>query len=794
MVVQRDADNKASVQIAGSYSQSIDLVEARVIAKNAGQGTTTAWLTVEANPKNGQFNGSINVAGGWYKILVRGSKNGTSVAVDSVDRFGVGEVFLIMGHSNAQGTTCFFDGVNKCLSLDGASDERVNVIGVDQNSAAMEQYRNTADTHYLPGLAFSQLLAKSGSSPFAEIAWFWGRTGDELVRRINVPVLFYNAGFGGTTMKDNYNAAYDIPFQHSFIRYDLRMPYVNVRNVMNMYVPTTGIRAVLVQHGENDRRNPEDSTYKYYHKVIEKVRTEFLMPKLGFIVAISSFVDTRFDNVRSAQFRIIGQPNFDTYIGPDLDNINSQDDRPDGIHFSTAGQVKAAESWANSINNVLRSITPYTAQLQPLASISCAGANALTLSQPPGYAYEWTNGSTLQTITAGPGTYSARIKSPQSTIFFPPAIVVPLAIQPSPPTVTSENGSWVICRSTGLTLTSTAGEWTEWSNGATAASIRVTQPGVYTLKAKNPVYGCLSGGVSQTIGLASVDVELRMQTSRRVVALNDSVRFSMLVRNTGECDAASVTVTSRLPSPVTVVSLGPAVTFDNKAVSTTIPAILSGQTITRQYVARVTASGYYQISSEITAMANKNAKAIPNDGSANGEMDEALVDLRTIANSSAVYTSPNPAQVPIAPVISNQPAPDPGKADLSLQIRLNQLVAAVGQPIEISLMVHNQGGAEATNTVVGSPLPSNIQFISSVSGMGVSSGVVSGKISKIAVGESTTLKFLVKTLKTGTFTNQAQIVSTDQADSDSTPGNGYANGEDDQASVLFRTINPVTAN
>ncbi|SOD82256.1 sialate O-acetylesterase [Spirosoma fluviale] len=792
MIVQRDDANQATVQIAGSYSQPMDLIEARVIARNVGQGTTTAWLTLDANPMNGQFNGLIRITGGWYKILVRGSRNGSLLAVDSVDRFGVGEVFLITGHSNAQGTSCSSDGVDRCLTLDGASDERVNVIGVDQHSVAMEQYRNTAATSCLPGLAFSQFLRYSGSSPFGEIPWFWGHMGDELVRRINVPVLFYNAGFGGTTMKDNYNSAYDIPFQHSFVRYDLRMPYVNIRNVMNLYVPTTGIRAILVQHGENDRESPADSIYKYYHKVIEKVRIEFGMPKLGFIVALSSFVGARFDNVRSAQFRIIGEPNFDAYMGPDLDNINSQDDRPDGIHFSTAGQVKVGDLWANSINNVLFSITPYTSQIQPTGRVSCGDSSQVTLSQPPGYSYQWANGDTLQNITAGPGIYSARIKNAQSTIFFPPAIVVPATIQPTPPRVTSENGAWTICRSTGLLLTSSAGEWTEWSTGSTSSSIRVTQPGIYTLRAKNPVYGCLSSKVAQAVGLASVDLDLQMQTSRRVVAVNDSVQLSLVVRNTGECDAGPVTITNRLPSTVAVVSLDSAVTFDNNEVSSTITAILSGETIIRQYMARITAPGNYQISSEITSMANANVKATPNNGSANGELDEATVDLRTVTNSSTVYKSPNPSRSLLPSVVKNQLMLDSTKVDLSLQIELSRMLVAVDQTVEVSLLVQNQGGLEATNVVVSNPLPSGFQFVSSASGMSVSSGVVTGKIQKITAGGLSTLKFVVKVLKSGTFTNQAQITSADQPDSDSIPGNGYTNGEDDQASQMLRTATPTS--
>ena len=337
MIVQRNNNNQATVQIAGSYGQALDAVEVRMVARAAGQGVTTNWITLQANPSNGQFNGTMLVQGGWYSIEVRGRSGGNIVATDVLDRFGVGEVFAIMGHSNAQGSGCTISGTDQCVTRAGAGDDRVNVVAVNQNSASFLQYLNTGDTKDLPGLEFSQLTTTSGMSPFAKMPWLWGRMGDVLAARINVPVLLYNAGFGGTNMQQTYWAAYDIPFQHFFVKYSIRMPYANIRNLMNLYVPTTGLRAVLVQHGENDRDNPADSTYKYYTKVIEKIRTEFNKPNLAHIIALSSYVGGQFQNVRTAQTNVINTIS-QTYRGPDLD---TDTDRPDGIHFSPNGQTQA---------------------------------------------------------------------------------------------------------------------------------------------------------------------------------------------------------------------------------------------------------------------------------------------------------------------------------------------------------------------------------------------------------------------------------------------------------------------
>lgn len=423
MVVQRNNANQATVQISGSYARPLDVVEARVVARAAGQGVSTDWATLQANPVRGQFSGTLSVSGGWYRVEVRGRNRGRVVAEDSVGRFGVGEVFAIMGHSNAQGSGCTINGVEECPTRPGATDDRVTVIALDQESPDFQRYLQTADPRYLPGLAFSQLKTFSGMAPFAKMAWLWGQMGDVLVQRINVPVLLYNAGFGGSNMEQTYNAAYDIPFSHGFINYNLRMPYVNVRNLMNLYVPTTGLRAILLHHGGNDRENPSDLILKHYYGVIDKVRQEFNKPELACIIALSSFSGRPFENVRSAQVEVINRVGYHTFPGPDLDSITALTDRPDGIHYSPAGQAKAGERWANAITEtMLQDITPYEAQQQPLIRLNCGSNGQLRLTLPPGSAYEWNTGSTEQSLTVGTGTYQARLHTTGQEIRFPPAV------------------------------------------------------------------------------------------------------------------------------------------------------------------------------------------------------------------------------------------------------------------------------------------------------------------------------------------------------------------------------------
>lgn len=797
MVIQRNNANQAVAQIAGSYSVEIDAVEARAVARAQGQGTTTNWTTIQTSPSNGQFNGTLTISGGWYTLEVRGKRNGQVVASSSVDRFGVGEVFAIVGHSNAQGSACFIpsDGytVDHCPTTSGAVDDRVTVVSLDQTTAEFQQYENTADTRYLPGLIFSQLSTWSGISPFARMSWFWGRMGDNLVQRIQVPVLFYNAGFGGSNMEQTYKAAYDIPFDHGFIKYSIRMPYVNVRNLMNLYVPTTGIRAILLQHGENDRGNPTDLIVSHHYGVIDKVRQEFNKPNLSWIIALSSYAGGRFDNVRQAQQQVINRSNYLTLQGPDLDNISSLEDRPDGIHYSPSGQEKVGLLWAQSItNDYLQTTQPYMAETQPLASIACAAGNQLTLTQPAGYQYIWNNAASSQSLTVGEGIYSARLINGQNKVLFSPPVAVPSSVRPANPTITT-SGSVSLCQPGSVTLTSSYAGSNLWSTAESTRSIVAPTNGVFSVTAVNAVYGCRSNATSFTVSLSPTDLALSLGVSRRTVAVGDTATFFITITNEGGCDAGAVTFQNRLPNNMAFVSSADLIAA-NGIVTGTLANIPVGQSVIRRYVARITAPGTYQNAAQLTAQTRLDPDSQPNSGTADGQDDAATADLRTTATGSTLYVSANPNQTPLPAVQGNQPTPTSGKADLSLTLEASQRYVTVGQTVKITIKVNNLGALTATNIKIRNDLPTGLQPVTPLpAGMTLNGSVLMASINQLATGQTTSLTFTATVATTqNTFTNAAQVWSVDQADPDSTPGNGITNGEDDTAQIDFRTDSSTT--
>jgi uncharacterized repeat protein (TIGR01451 family) len=828
MVFQRNNSNQATVQVAGSFTTVLDRVEVQVINRVTST-TVTSWTTVQANPANGQFSGSLTLAGGWYQLNFRGIRNNVVVGTDVIDRVGVGEVFAILGHSNAQGSSCtadqngcYYPSCNACPTLDGATDDRVSCVRLNENnsanfvSPAFSQYENTADNRYLPGVtAFEKLDTYVGESPFARFAWYWGKLGDQLVQQLGVPVLFYNAGFGGSNMEHVYKSAYDIPFSHGWIRYDLRMPYVNIRNIMNLYVPTTGLRAVLFQHGINDRSNLTPDIKTHFLGVIDKMRIEFSLSNLAFIVAKDSYADGPFNNVRIAQDSVIHRgeraiPKFrdNIYKGPDLDEVgrnnpvySAEDNwnnytlrwRPDGIHYSPSGQQQVANRWTTVLTqqSLLDSISPVLPQLQPLASIACPTSNTgLTVSLPNGYTdYNWSDGSSSQSRSVGAGTYDGRLRATNGRILFPPAVTVPTYTAPIQPTVSALGGTPDFCTVNSVTLSASSSP-VRWNTNQTTQSISVTTAGLYSAQAMDAVYSCLSTPGSLSVGVGQADLAMSMSVNKRVLRVGEDVQYALTITNKGPCDPGTISWQNRLPANVQFISTTDNLSVASSVVSSTLASGLApNSSVTQRFIVRVQQPGYYQNAAQILAAGKTDPNSLPGSGTGDGQDDAASTDFRTVESSSVVYTSSNPSQTTLPAVQSNQPTSDTATADLSLQLIVSQRVLRIGQAVTFSIVVSNRGGATASSVVVLQPLPAGLTFSSSATGMDLNSGSARGTISSIPAGGSATLTFVATATAAGVQSTAAQITYATPTDSDSTTANGYDNGEDDTARVEVRVEN-----
>lgn len=336
IVYQRSNENIAMIQVIGNVPEKATLIQARLVTRTTGQGTTTKWKTIARNIPKGMFSGLLKGSSGWYNLEVRAMNGKQIVALVAVERVGIGEVFLITGHSVAQGGD---------INIEGATDDRVSTIRIQEKSERFETYLKTADPQYLPELQFVQAATGIAHAPFGHNNYFWSKFGELLAQKENVPVLIYNAGFGGTSLEHWAKSTQNIQFEHGFVRSAIRMPYINVYNALIKYIPSTGIRAILSDQGQNDSgQKNADSIVQNYQIVIRQARQDLKYDQLAMVV--NRQTPKGAPSVRQAQNRMAKEPY--CFPGPDYDLL-LKDDTVDGVHLSASGEEKVAVMWAEAL-------------------------------------------------------------------------------------------------------------------------------------------------------------------------------------------------------------------------------------------------------------------------------------------------------------------------------------------------------------------------------------------------------------------------------------------------------------
>lgn len=486
-IYQRDQSGQTTLSVAGSYSQPIDLVEIRAIPVVPGQGITTEWATLQANPAGGFFLGTIRLQGGWYTLEVRASLAGTAVGRDVLPRVGVGEVFLIAGQSNAQGLRDF--------PGPSAQDDRVNYIVFD----------NTVNSLFDPPKpTFAQLTSTATIGPRGQGAWCYGILGDLLARKLNVPILFINTAWDGTSVRNWAESADGKITRNVFggFNYPTQMPYGNLLIASRFYAHQFGARAILWMQGESDTYPLDLSAQEYQQNL------QFLMNKLGgdidkrlfWVIARSS--RTSGDNgapitsqkIINGQNAVINTTFNATFPGPETDGLFLP--RPDGTHFNTpAGNGVLADAWNQTLNtSFFTTITPVLPAAVPALTVSCSPDNrSIQLSGPEGYtSYNWSTGQTTRTITvASAGTYELTLKDRNGNVVLAPGITLAGSAMPERPTIIPSNPQQA-CADTGYIFSASGGnDLFLWSNNAIGPTAKALQSGSYTVKARN-VFGCES--------------------------------------------------------------------------------------------------------------------------------------------------------------------------------------------------------------------------------------------------------------------------------------------------------------
>jgi hypothetical protein len=311
MIYQRNDQNLASVKIQGTFSGTVDRIEARVVPRSGYGGTATDWTVVDASPTGGAFSSTLPVHGGWYDIEVRTVQGGTPVASAAMQRVGVGEVFITAGQSNS---------ANYGSPQQYPADDRVSAYNLNTHTW---QVANDPQP-YATG---------SGGSP-------WPHMGDLLAEKYDVPVGVVALGVGATTVGQWQVGGY----------YDRIYTAINALH-------DTGFRAILWHQGESDSlaATPSATYAAQLEAIIHQSRVDAGWD-VPWGVAIASYHPSATpDNealVAAGQQMVIDSyPN--VFLGAQTDNFHNMGYLSDSVHFNQAGLDAHGQQWADAVGSVV---------------------------------------------------------------------------------------------------------------------------------------------------------------------------------------------------------------------------------------------------------------------------------------------------------------------------------------------------------------------------------------------------------------------------------------------------------
>lgn len=335
-VVQRATEEKGSIgvagQITGEEAKDAVIVEARLRG-----GKAQAWRRLEVRWDGARFSAQFEApAGGWFQLDVRALHEGKTVAEQSVEHVGVGEVFVVVGQSNSANY-----GEEKLVT------QTKRVVAFDGRS-----WQLASDPQ--PGAGGSK-----GS--------FMPPLGDALADRFHVPVGFAACGVGGTSVREWLPGGATFPNPPTVDSRVIRLPdgqwgskgglYATLVGRMKQLGPH-GFRAVLWHQGESDA-NQQDPTRtlpgKLYREFLEKIIRESRRESgwdAPWFVAQASYhspQDEASPDIREAQASLWRDGV--ALQGPDTDELKGalREAGGKGVHFSGAGLREHANRWAEKI-------------------------------------------------------------------------------------------------------------------------------------------------------------------------------------------------------------------------------------------------------------------------------------------------------------------------------------------------------------------------------------------------------------------------------------------------------------
>ncbi len=256
------------------------------------------------------------------------------------------------------------------------------------------------------------------------------------------------------------------------------------------------------------------------------------------------------------------------------------------------------------------------------------------------------------------------------------------------------------------------------------------------------------------------DLSLTKTVDNASPNIGETVTFRITLNNAGPDPATIVRVTDILPPGTAFVSTSlSAGSYDAATGIWNVGSLAVNRTETLDIVARVETSGAKTNTARVTSV----NEADPDSTSGNNVPTEDDQDQVTIT---------------------------PPRIDLSLAKSVNVNRPSVGENVDFTITVRNDGPDLATGVAVTDLLPPGLSLIANTVSIGsynTSNGVWS--VGPLASGDTATLTLTSRVDSAGAKTNVAEITAASQFDIDSTPGNELTT-EDDYATVI---ITPASA-
>ena len=336
-VVQRRTKDSGRLSITGTMA-TIALADCDFEARLVEEEQAQPWQPLATAIDELSFRSALEApAGGWYRLEVRATQDGETLAKAAVEHVGIGEVFVVAGQSNSanHGEEKQTTQTGRVASFDGQTWQLAN------------------DPQ--PGAS-----GKGGS--------FMPPLGDALVLHLDVPIGFIPCGIGATSVREWLPEGAPFPNPPTLERRVRQLPggnWASNGEAFNTLVAKIraagphGFRAVLWHQGESDAnqkdptRTLSGSLYRdCLTTVITQSRKQIGWNPPWFVAQVSyhSPDDTGSPDIRSAQAAL--WKNGTALEGPDSDALTDdlRQNNGQGVHFSGKGLREHATRWFDKVS------------------------------------------------------------------------------------------------------------------------------------------------------------------------------------------------------------------------------------------------------------------------------------------------------------------------------------------------------------------------------------------------------------------------------------------------------------